>query len=109
MIRKWGKPLPRLSAVDCRLLGEEQAWELLRLVADWPDLVVQAARELDPSRVAVALYELAKSFSRFYHDLPIITAETPALAEARLALSEAVRQVLRQGFHLLNIPYLEAM
>jgi len=59
--------------------------------------------------VAAYLYELAKAFSRFYHDCPILGAEEPDLAGARLALCKAVLVVLRNAMGLVCIPFLEAM
>jgi arginyl-tRNA synthetase len=64
---------------------------------------------MDPSVLAAYLYELSRNFSRFYHDCPILNAETPQLAASRLALSRAVLQVLRDALHLVCIPFLEAM
>jgi arginyl-tRNA synthetase len=64
---------------------------------------------MDPSVLAAYLYELSKGFSRFYHDCPILSAETPALAAGRLALSKAVLRVLRDALGLIGIPFLEEM
>jgi arginyl-tRNA synthetase len=64
---------------------------------------------MDPSLLAAYLYELSKSFSRFYHDCPILNAEKPGLAEARLGLCRAVRGVLRDALELICVPFLEAM
>jgi arginyl-tRNA synthetase len=64
---------------------------------------------MDPSLLAAYLYELAKAFSRFYHDCPILSAEEPDLAVARLALCKAVLWVLKDALNLICIPFLEAM
>lgn len=109
MVRKAASPLLDLSAVDGSLLCEDQAWELTKLVEAFPGTVAQAAQDRDPSRIATFLYDTAKAFSRFYHDLPVLTAGDPALVQARLALSRATLATLQNGFALLNIPFLEAM
>jgi arginyl-tRNA synthetase len=59
--------------------------------------------------VAAYLYDLSRSFSRFYHDCPILNAEEPGLAQARLRLCRAVLAVLRDALALINVPFLEAM
>jgi arginyl-tRNA synthetase len=64
---------------------------------------------MDPSVLAAYLYELAKGFSRFYHDCPILSAEEPGLAEARLALCRSVLMVLKDALNLVCIPFLEVM
>ena len=97
------------SAPDYSLLKTDPEWELIKALAAYPGAVSDAAASLDPSRLAAYLYDLSKSFSRFYHDCPILNAETPALAAARLALSRAVQRVLRDALNLVCIPFLEVM
>jgi arginyl-tRNA synthetase len=64
---------------------------------------------MDPSFLAAYLYEVSRTFSRFYHDCPILNAENPGLAAARLALSRGVLRVLRDALNLICIPFLEIM
>jgi arginyl-tRNA synthetase len=91
------------------LLSGDPEWEVLKALAAYPEAIAAAAGGLDPSRLAAYLYELSKSFSRFYHDCPILNAETPDLAASRLALSRAVMLVLRDALRLVCIPFLEVM
>ncbi|MDR2432953.1 MAG: arginine--tRNA ligase [Treponema sp.] len=94
---------------DCSLLTGDTEWELLKALAAYPAAASEAAASLDPSRLAAYLYGLSRSFSRFYHDCPILNAETPELTAARLALSRAVALVLRDALDLVCIPFLEVM
>jgi arginyl-tRNA synthetase len=91
------------------LLTGDAEWELIKTLAGYPEAVSAAAAGMDPSLLAAYLYELSKTFSRFYHDCPILNAEDPGLAGARLALSRAVLRVLQDALHLICIPFLEAM
>jgi len=91
------------------LLTGDAEWELIKTLGAYNDAVAAAAENMDPSLVAAYLYELAKAFSRFYHDCPILGAEEPELAGARLALCRAVLVVLRNAMNLVCIPFLEAM
>ena len=97
------------DGADFSLLTSDPEWELLKTLAEYPGAVSEAGEGLDPSRLAAYLYELSKGFSRFYHDCPVLAAETPALASARLALSKAVLRVLRDALDLICVPFLEAM
>jgi arginyl-tRNA synthetase len=97
------------EAADPRLLSGDPEWEVLKSIAAYPEAVAAAAESLDPSFVAAYLYDLSRSFSRFYHDCPILNAEEPGLAEARLRLCRAVLAVLRDALDLINVPFLEAM
>jgi arginyl-tRNA synthetase len=99
----------KTAAVRPELLDREDEWELSRRISEFPDLVSRAAEKLDPSILAAGLYEIAKDFSRYYHDVPIARAENPELAASRMALAGAVLVTLKSGFRLLNIPYIESM
>ena len=90
-------------------LGAEPEWQLVRLVGRCPEVVRQAGAEYTPAVLATYLYEVAKLFSSYYHDYPILTADEPHLRQARLVLARSVLHVLKNGLGLLNIPYLEIM
>jgi arginyl-tRNA synthetase len=92
---------------DC-LCGDAE-WELIKTLGAYDDAVATAAANMDPSLLAAYLYELAKAFSRFYHECPILNAEEPDTAFARLALSRAVLRVLTDALNLVCIPFLEVM
>ncbi|MDR1059325.1 MAG: arginine--tRNA ligase [Treponema sp.] len=94
---------------DAGLLTGDAEWDLVMTLGRYGAAVEGAASAMDPSLLAAYLYELSKSFSRFYHDCPILNAEKPGLAEARLGLCRAVLQVLRDAMELICVPFLEAM
>ncbi|MDR3248400.1 MAG: arginine--tRNA ligase [Treponema sp.] len=97
------------ASFDPALLTGDAEWELVKTLANYPQTVALAAAGMDPSVLTAYLYELSRNFSRFYHDCPILNAETPQLTQSRLALSRAVLQVLRDALFLVCIPFLEAM
>jgi arginyl-tRNA synthetase len=91
------------------LLTSDAEWELLKTIAVWPETISEAARKMNPSVITSWLYELSKNFSRFYHECPILAAESAELKMARLSLCRAVRLLLRAAFNLVCIPFLESM
>jgi len=99
------------SAAEARfeLLTSDAEWELVKTLGAYNDAVAMAASNMDSSILATYLYNLAKAFSRFYHECPILSAEEPDLAAARLALCRAVLLVLKDALYLTCIPFLEAM
>jgi len=107
--RDKGEGIAATGAIKPELLKAESEWELVRLVSTYPETVEQAGAEYNPALVAAHLYAMASAFSRFYHDEPILNCENADLAATRLALSEAVLVVLKNGLELLCIPFLEAM
>lgn len=91
------------------LLTTEAEWELIKLLGEFPNVIEKAAKNLDPSGLAIYLYDVSKSFSRFYHDCPIINSGNDKLSGARLALAESVKTVLQNGLNLILVPFLEQM
>jgi arginyl-tRNA synthetase len=91
------------------LLSGDAEWELLKILGGYSEAVAAAAARMDPSLLAAYLYELSRAFSRFYHDCPILSAEPPDLAAARLGLCRGVLQTLKDAMGLVCIPFLETM
>ena len=75
---------------------------VVRSPARFSDAIVRAAETYKPSIVARYLIDLARDFNKFYHQCPVIQAEEN-VRNARLALIDAVRQVLVNGLWLLGI------
>jgi arginyl-tRNA synthetase len=84
-------------------------WELIKTLGGYNGAVAAAAAAMDPSLLTAYLYELARAFSGFYHECPVLAAPDAELAGARLALCRAVLAVLRDALRLVCIPFLEAM
>ncbi|MEY3051345.1 MAG: hypothetical protein RLY31_1130 [Bacteroidota bacterium] len=105
VLKKAGRPLDD----DLRRLAETygplavQEKELIAHLYRYPDVVLSAATEYDPSGVANYCYDLAKLFHRFFTDLSILKADTPAAVAFRLQLCQSVAMVLRKGMDLLGI------
>ena len=98
-----------LGAVDTSLVEEGDEWEVVKLVGVYPDVVEGAGREQNPTAVANHLYALAKRYSRYYHDNPVLHNENPSLVHTRIAIARGVIQVLKNGFRLIGIPFLDRM
>lgn len=90
------------------LLQEEAERDILRELVKYPEAIENAARENGPHLVALYVYNLASSYNTFYNSFPILKSEKD-LAKARLALSEAVAIVIKNGLYLLGIDVLEKM
>jgi arginyl-tRNA synthetase len=102
------------EGVDLSLSGQYSDFqplerELLKHLYQLPEVVEQAAAEYDPSAVANYCYQLAKTYSRFWHDVPVFGAEQPEAKAFRLQLSKAVGQAIRFGMDLLGIEMPEKM
>lgn len=94
---------------DYSVLSSDAEWELVKNLSSFPGAVRSAASDLNPSAVACHLYDTAKSFSRFYHDCPILGVDDKVLTISRIELTRSALQVLKNGFELVNIPFLSKM
>ncbi len=96
------------DGADLELLKEGDDIDLIKVLAGYPDIVVSAASDLEPHRIAFYLLDLATAFHRFYNRSRVIT-DNAALTSARLVLVDAVRQVIANALALMGIGAPESM
>ena len=83
--------------------------ELIAKVAEYADVVEEAARTYSPAVIANYVYDLVKEYNQFYHEFSILKEENEELRDFRLALSEVVARTIAAGFSLLGIEMPERM
>ena len=93
--RKSDADIAGLSAADLSLLTETHAVDLARVLAQWPDVVQDTVKKLEPATVLTYLFKMTHALSSSYDVLKVIGSE-PELRQARLALYEAARTSLAQ-------------
>src|SRR5262249_43500311 len=69
----------------------------------------QAAAEYQPSVLTAYLWDLAKTYSGFFQNCPVLKAPTPLLRESRLLLCDLTARVIQQCLQLLGIRTVERM
>lgn len=77
--------------------------ELIKLISNYPNVILSAANNYNPSEVANAVYEIAKSFNKFYHELSILGEQDHNTRCFRISLSNSVGNTIKHGFNLLGI------
>lgn len=88
---------------DFSLLKEPIEHEVVLMIARFPEIFTDAADSLKPNIIADFANNLADKFNAFYASLPVIKAEPPELADARLMLVDATRITLRNALALIGI------
>jgi arginyl-tRNA synthetase len=91
------------------LLKESIENEVVLVLASFPEVFVDATEFLKPNMIAEFANALADKFNTFYNAFPVIKAEPHELGDARLALVDAVRIVLRNALNLIGIVAPEKM
>ena len=94
--------------IDATVLTAPEELALIKALAQFPEELHLAARDLDPSRINRYLSALAADFHRFYNACRIKGEESAVLA-ARLKLADTVRAVLANGLALLGVAAPEKM
>ncbi|OOQ90565.1 Arginine--tRNA ligase, cytoplasmic [Penicillium brasilianum] len=102
MARKSELNIDELSSADFSLLTERHAVDLVRLLASWPDVLVNTSKTLEPVTVLSYLFRMTHMLSSSYDVLKVIGSE-PELKKARMALYAAARQVLNNGMRVLGL------
>jgi len=97
------------ESADLSLLTDSREIELIRHLASLPKEIDLAAKSYDPAKITKYAVDLATLFHRFYDACSVKNAETEELKNARLLLSVAVRQTLRNVLTILNIEAPEKM
>ncbi len=105
---QWGGDPARLQRASLDSLDQARELALTQRIAEFPELLQAAARDLAPHAIAFYLRELAAEFHSYYNAERILV-EDPLLRDARLALCAAVRQVLANGLSLLGVNAPEKM
>jgi arginyl-tRNA synthetase len=105
---QWGGNPAVLSGADLGRLRNDRETALARQLAQYPETVATAARDLEPHAIGFYLRELARDFHSYYNAERILV-DDEALRTARLALCAAVRQTLANGLALLGVSAPEKM
>jgi arginyl-tRNA synthetase len=105
---QWGGDPASLAHAPLEPLAAQRELALAQRLAEFPELVSTAARELAPHSIAFFLRELAAEFHSYYNAERILVDDR-GLREARLALCAAVRQTLANGLALLGVRAPEKM
>ena len=90
-------------------LEHNSEWQLVTTLAAFPQVIAAAVTGRAVAQVAQFVLDVARPFTSFDHDCPVLTAETEDLKLARIQLCRATLQTLTNALDLLGIEALERM
>jgi arginyl-tRNA synthetase len=102
IVRKAELDVEELPSANLDLLTETHATDLVRLLSQWPDVVLNTLKTLEPTTILTYLFRMTHILSSGYDTLRIVGSE-PEVKKARLALYESARQVLHNGMRILGL------
>ncbi len=77
--------------------------ELIVILEQFPTVLKDAGTEQDPSKVAIYIFNLAKTFSSFYSEHSIANAESNSKQQLRIMLSVFTATAIKNGMKVLGI------
>ncbi len=100
ILRKAGFDFSKETAVT-ELHEKEKA--LLKTLAQFPEVIQQAAKTYSPALVANYTYDLVKEYNSFYQSVSILGETDEEKKIFRVQLSDKVAQTIKNAFALLGI------
>lgn len=94
--------------IDYNVLTDDNSIEVIKLLAQFPDKIKDAANKYEPSIVTRHIVDIAQAFNNFYNVNHVIV-DDENVKDARLALVYCVKTILSTGLSLLGISSPEQM
>ena len=83
--------------------------EIIKLLAAYPTIIQDAAKEYSPAVVGAYCYDLAKTFNQFYDACDVLKEADTNLKNFRISLCVTVARTIKSGMKLLGIEVPEKM
>ena len=106
--KEQGVGTDKLKDAELSLLSTPEELKIIKKLLSYPMVFEGAVLAHEPHRITFYLQELAGMFHPYYHRHKVVTDDV-RLTMARLALCEAIRIVLRDGFEILGLSAPERM
>jgi arginyl-tRNA synthetase len=94
---------------DASLLQYSSEKELLKMLGEFPQLVLDAAEKRIPHKITQYAFDLASALHSFYNAEKVLDETQLALTKARLALLEAVKITIDNALRLIGVHAPEQM
>jgi len=104
--RRAGLTPVEVAGANLSLLTEVHAQDLIRVISQYPDVVQNTLKTLEPATILTYLFKMTHALSSSYDHLRIVGSERELML-ARMALYDAARVVLNNGMRLLGLTPVE--
>jgi len=94
---------PRITLDSASSLNHPTELELVKMISKFDLYVEEAVKNLSPKTLARYAYQLATDFNEFYEKNPVLQEKDEMKREARMALVQAFKNVVKTAFSLLGI------
>lgn len=102
VLEQWGGNTAALAEADLSRLDSPRELTLANRLAEFPEVIASAAKDLAPHQIAFYLKELAADFHAWYNAERMLVDDA-ALKDARISMAAAIRQVIANGMTLIGV------
>ncbi|MEZ5003838.1 MAG: arginine--tRNA ligase [Chitinophagales bacterium] len=88
---------------------ESLEMELVQMISRFPRMLADAGEQLNPAAVVDYAYNLAKHYSKYYAEVPILGVQNVEVKTFRVMLSVVVARTIKQAFAIVGINVPERM
>jgi len=90
--------------------GKKELKKKSENLSDWyTDVILKAGKELAPHQLCTYLYEVCQLFNNFYNVHSVLKATQDEDKHARLLLTAATAQIIKNGLNIIGIETIEKM
>ena len=89
--------------IDKNYQLNEKEKEVIKIVHDYPSVIINSYKELSPALIANYLYDLVKNYNSLYQNHHILNSETKESTAVRLLISIKVSHIIESAVDLLGI------
>ena len=98
--------LEKAAAEGLSLAGElnittDEEADVIKVLSRFPERVLAAIEDYEPSYIARYAIEVATAFNRFYHNCPILSADDENVKNTRVLITKAAGIVLKSALRLI--------
>ena len=77
--------------------------EVLKIIYEFPSVIISSYKDLSPALIANYLYELVKNYNSLYQNHHILNSKTKESTSVRILISIKVSHIIESGSNLLGI------
>ncbi len=93
---------PSYEELKLDVLNDEHSQNLIKCLLDFPQTIINAMQANEPSKITRYSVDLAGAFNKFYQENQI-NVEDMEVKKARIALTKAVRDVIKKSLYLIGV------
>ena len=90
-----------LNCTDCITITADEEADVIKVLSRFPEKVLAAIEDYEPSYIARYAIEVATAFNRFYHNCPILSADDENVKNTRVLITKAAGIVLKSALRLI--------